>query len=185
MLQNGCNTPKTVPIGEVRAALKDFQSFPTFRCFKRVLRKKYLQFASYNDILIIKPTRWARRGREYFYERPENAGAGGLSVLRGREQQIALFRGAGRRAGAYFAKTYPDLTLELDAFVGQLQQKLVEMKIGVLRIESIDPDTGTIHLTVSEDADCSGLLHEADGRMYAQKEVHRQKFTPEISGAEA
>ena len=93
--------------------------------------------------------------------------------------------GAGRRAGAYFAKTYPDLTLELDAFVGQLQQKLVEMKIGVLRIESIDPDTGTIHLTVSEDADCSGLLHEADGRMYAQKEVHRQKFTPEISGAEA
>lgn len=75
--------------------------------------------------------------------------------------------------------------MELDAFVGQLQQKLVEMKIGVLRIESIDPDTGTIHLTVSEDADCSGLLHEADGRMYAQKEVHRQKFTPEISGAEA
>ena len=33
--------------------------------------------------------------------------------------------------------------------------------------------------------DADGLLHEADGRMYAQKEVHRQKFTPEISGAEA
>lgn len=80
-----------------------------------------------------------------------------LRAVYGREQQIALFRGAGRRAGAYFAKTYLDLTLELDAFVGQLQQKLVEMKIGVLRIESIDPDTGTIHLTVSEDADCSGL----------------------------
>ena len=32
--------------------------------------------------------------------------------------------------------------------------------------------------------DADELLHEADGRMYAQKEVHRQKYTPEISGAE-
>lgn len=75
----------------------------------------------------------------------------------GKEEQIALFRGAGRRAGAYFAKTYLDLNQDMDAFVSQLQRKLVEMKIGVLRIESIDDATGRIHLTVSEDADCSGL----------------------------
>ena len=31
------------------------------------------------------------------------------------------------------------------------------MKIGVLRIESIDEKSGRIYLTVSEDADCSGL----------------------------
>ena len=74
-----------------------------------------------------------------------------------KEEQIALFRGAGRRAGAYFAKTYLDLNQDMDAFVGQLQRKLVEMKIGVLRIESIDDATGRIHLTVAEDADCSGL----------------------------
>ena len=70
-----------------------------------------------------------------------------------KEEQIALFRGAGRRAGAYFAKTYLDLNQDMDAFVGQLQRKLVEMKIGVLRIESIDDATGRIHLTVAEDAD--------------------------------
>ena len=75
----------------------------------------------------------------------------------GKEEQIALFRGAGRRAGAYFAKTYLDLNQDMDAFVSQLQRKLVEMKIGVLRIESIDDATGRIHLTVAEDADCSGL----------------------------
>lgn len=75
----------------------------------------------------------------------------------GKEEQIALFRGAGRRAGAYFAKTYLDLNQDMDAFICQLQHKLAEMKIGVLRIESIDDATGRIHLTVSEDADCSGL----------------------------
>ena len=75
----------------------------------------------------------------------------------GRETQIELFRGAGRRAGEYFARTYLDLTLDLDRFVSQLQQKLLEMRIGVLRIESIDTASGKIQLTVSEDADCSGL----------------------------
>lgn len=45
----------------------------------------------------------------------------------------------------------------LDVFVGELQQKLEEMKIGVLRIEDVDEESGKIVLTVSEDADCSGL----------------------------
>ena len=31
------------------------------------------------------------------------------------------------------------------------------MKIGVLRVEGVNSDDGTIMLTVSEDADCSGL----------------------------
>ena len=31
------------------------------------------------------------------------------------------------------------------------------MKIGVLRVEGVNNDDGTIMLTVSEDADCSGL----------------------------
>lgn len=80
-----------------------------------------------------------------------------LRTAFGREKQIELFRGAGRRAGVYFAKTYLDLALDMDVFVSQLQKKLAEMKIGVLRIESIDEATGSIRLTVSEDADCSGL----------------------------
>ena len=75
----------------------------------------------------------------------------------GKETQIDIFRKAGWKAGEYFAKSFLDLTLPLDQFVGGLQQKLSELKIGVLRIEDINEETGEIILTVSEDADCSGL----------------------------
>lgn len=75
----------------------------------------------------------------------------------GKQTQVELFRDAGRRAGAFFAKSALDLTLDMDAFISHLQKKLLEMKIGVLRIESIDEKGGRIYLTVSEDADCSGL----------------------------
>ena len=50
-----------------------------------------------------------------------------------------------------------NLDQPLDQFVGELQKKMAEMKIGVLRIESVDEESGQIILTVSEDADCSGL----------------------------
>ena len=42
-------------------------------------------------------------------------------------------------------------------FIAQLQRKLEEMKIGVLRVEEVEEDTGRIVFTISEDADCSGL----------------------------
>ena len=74
-----------------------------------------------------------------------------------KQTQIEAFRGAGRRAGEYFARNFLDLDQPLDQFVGQLQQKLQEFKIGVLRIEDVDETSGKIILTVSEDADCSGL----------------------------
>lgn len=75
----------------------------------------------------------------------------------GKETQIDVFRQAGRKAGEYFAKRFLDMSLPLDQFVGSLQQKLQELKIGVLRIEDVNEETGKIILTVSEDADCSGL----------------------------
>lgn len=75
----------------------------------------------------------------------------------GREEQIDVFRGAGYRAGEFFARTYLDLTLEFSAFVSQLQRRLEEFKIGVLRVEETEEDTGRMVLTISEDADCSGL----------------------------
>lgn len=75
----------------------------------------------------------------------------------GKEEQINIFRGAGYRAGMFFARTYLDLTLEFSAFVSQLQRRLEEFKIGVLRIEETEEDTGKMVLTISEDADCSGL----------------------------
>ena len=50
-----------------------------------------------------------------------------------------------------------NLNQPLDEFVSELQKKLQELKIGVLRIENVDEESGKIILTVAEDADCSGL----------------------------
>ena len=47
----------------------------------------------------------------------------------------------------------------MDQFIGQLQQKMQEFRIGVLRVEDVDEASGKIILTVSE----------ADAAMYQQK----------------
>ena len=75
----------------------------------------------------------------------------------GREIQADIFRCAGRRAGRFFAETMLDMTLSYHAFMAQQQAQMAEMKIGVLRIEKYEEKTGKMVLTVSEDADCSGL----------------------------
>lgn len=75
----------------------------------------------------------------------------------GKETQIDIFRNAGRKAGEYFAQNFLNMNQPLDSFVGELQNKMQELKIGVLRIEDVDEASGKIILTVSEDADCSGL----------------------------
>lgn len=75
----------------------------------------------------------------------------------GKEEQIHIFRGAGCRAGTYFAEKLLDTSLSFNQFIAALQARMEEMKIGVLRIEKYDEETGQIVLTVSEDVDCSGL----------------------------
>lgn len=75
----------------------------------------------------------------------------------GKETQVEIFRSAGRTAGEYFTKHMLDMDQTMDAFVNQLQNKMKELKIGVLRIEDVDEESGRIILTVAEDADCSGL----------------------------
>ena len=75
----------------------------------------------------------------------------------GKETQIKIFRKAGYQAGTFFAKTYLNCDLPLERFLGDLQTQMETMKIGVLRVEGVNSDDGTIMLTVSEDADCSGL----------------------------
>lgn len=75
----------------------------------------------------------------------------------GVEQADELFRKAGYKAGTEFASNALDLTLELSEFFAQLQRVLKELKIGILRVEEITEENGTIILTVGEDLDCSGL----------------------------
>ena len=107
----------------------------------------------------------------------------------GKETQVEIFRSAGRTAGEYFTKHMLDMDQPMDAFVNQLQNKMKELKIGVLRIEDVDEESGRIILTVAEDADCSGLpvlgetvcnydegfiagvLSTSSGKMYTAVEV--------------
>ena len=67
------------------------------------------------------------------------------------------FRKAGYLAGVEFAKNALDLTADFDTFVAGLQKAMLTLKVGILRIEAIDAETGCIALTVAQDLDCSGL----------------------------
>lgn len=80
-----------------------------------------------------------------------------LTARLGKEEQVSIFRSAGFRAGTYFAEKYLDSSLSIAESTAQLQKRLEEFKMGVLRIEKFDVETGKMVLTVSEDADCSGL----------------------------
>jgi predicted hydrocarbon binding protein len=68
-----------------------------------------------------------------------------------------FFRDAGFLAGTEFAKNVLDLNADLDAFVANLQKSLEQLKIGILRMEAFDAETGDLTLTVGQDLDCSGL----------------------------
>lgn len=80
-----------------------------------------------------------------------------LTMMFGKEKMIEILRMAGERTGREFFKRHLDAKLPLNEFLAQVQQKLIEMKIGVLRMEEFDVKTGHAVLTVSEDLDCSGL----------------------------
>lgn len=75
----------------------------------------------------------------------------------GAEKTVEIFRNAGDLAGMEFARHMLDLSLPLTDFVAHLQGILKDCKIGILRVESFDTDTGNAVLTVGEDLDCSGL----------------------------
>ena len=80
-----------------------------------------------------------------------------LSKAYGLEQANEHFRQAGFLAGMEFSKNMLDLSLDFDAFIAHLQKSLRDLKIGVLRMEAFDSQTGNITLTVGQDLDCSGL----------------------------
>ena len=75
----------------------------------------------------------------------------------GREKADYFFRKAGYKAGMEFTKNVMDLSVPFDKFVANLQKALQDLKIGIMRIESVNEGTGEIILTVGQDLDCSGL----------------------------
>ena len=67
------------------------------------------------------------------------------------------FKNAGFRAGFEYAKNALPLDVEFNEFVAGLQTSLRDLKVGILRMEKVDPETGEMILTVGQDLDCSGL----------------------------
>ncbi|MCL2874349.1 MAG: 4-vinyl reductase [Defluviitaleaceae bacterium] len=80
-----------------------------------------------------------------------------LSRSVGLDQANEYFRKAGFLAGSEFAKRTLDLKVDFDIFIADLQRVLEQFKIGILRMEFFNPETGEIVVTVGEDLDCSGL----------------------------
>lgn len=75
----------------------------------------------------------------------------------GIERTTELLREAGKLAGKEFAAGQLDRGKPLFDYIADLQRKLAELKVGILRMEKVDVDRLEFVLTVSEDLDCSGL----------------------------
>jgi len=75
----------------------------------------------------------------------------------GREKTDEYMRDAGHLAGMEFARNALDLKVDLNTFIANLQKALENLKVGILRVESITEKAEEIILTVAEDLDCSGL----------------------------
>ncbi|MDR1620954.1 MAG: 4-vinyl reductase [Synergistaceae bacterium] len=75
----------------------------------------------------------------------------------GTEEADKVFYEAGKLAGQFFYEHFLTKTDDVGEFVKMLQNTLKEMKIGVLRVESMTSGAEKITLTVDEDLDCSGL----------------------------
>jgi predicted hydrocarbon binding protein len=80
-----------------------------------------------------------------------------LTKAYGAEQANEYFRAAGFLAGSEFARNVLDLEVDFNSFVENLKDSLATLKIGILRMEAFDAETGNIVLTVAQDLDCSGL----------------------------
>lgn len=75
----------------------------------------------------------------------------------GKKRTADLFVKAGLLAGREFCCNVLDTSMSFDAFIADLKDKLIALKVGVLRIEEADFEQLKFVLTVSEDLDCSGL----------------------------
>ena len=75
----------------------------------------------------------------------------------GLERANGFFYSAGYLAGREFARNTLKLDLDFNSFISHLQEALRAMKIGILRMEFFNTESGEIILTVGQDLDCSGL----------------------------
>lgn len=68
-----------------------------------------------------------------------------------------IFRRAGSLAGKEFYKKFINNVTDISSLVKIIEDKFMELGIGIFRVESIDIETLNFTLNVEEDLDCSGL----------------------------
>jgi len=73
------------------------------------------------------------------------------------EKAARIFYDAGCTAGKALYENMLGKPESLEEFVARLQAVLLDLRIGILRIEEADPQKLHFTLTVAEDLDCSGL----------------------------
>jgi hypothetical protein len=80
-----------------------------------------------------------------------------IAAAHGPEEAARLLAAAGRISGVEFCRRVLDCTLAPGPFLAELQRRMREWGIGLLRIEQADFERLELVLTVAEDLDCSGL----------------------------
>jgi len=76
----------------------------------------------------------------------------------GVERTDKVFYDAGQLAGREFYKNVMQHDFaDFNEFIKELQEKLKELKVGILRVEYADLENLQFTLTVAEDLDCSGI----------------------------
>ena len=75
----------------------------------------------------------------------------------GDERTRELLASAGKLAGMEFCRNVLDITLPLNKLLAQLHDALIDLEIGILKVERSDTENLSFVVTVSEDLDCSGL----------------------------
>jgi len=80
-----------------------------------------------------------------------------ISNAFGPEAAPRLLEAAGRLAGREYCRRVLDRTLAPGPFMADLQKRLREWGIGLMRIERADYERLEVQLTIAEDLDCSGL----------------------------
>ncbi len=80
-----------------------------------------------------------------------------LEARYGTEEADRIFYEAGFLAGKNFCERFVGRRESFNDFVDGVQRALLDLKIGLLRMESEDRENARFTLTMAEDLDCSGL----------------------------
>ncbi|MDR1686675.1 MAG: 4-vinyl reductase [Desulfovibrio sp.] len=75
----------------------------------------------------------------------------------GTEAADRILYDAGHKAGLNFCRRFADGESDLNAYLEKVKESLMDLKIGILRVESADTAKSNYVLTIAEDLDCSGL----------------------------